>query len=244
MTDVPPPPVPARQYGPPGSYPMPQRSAADRVRDAWQSRGQSDYVFDFASALGWTILTCGFYAIYVVYQLVRRSRDHNLRRIEMLDAATTFAWEQAQARGLADELRPAFERIAPSMATLRALAGEFRDPTLWAVIAFVARGVAEVVTFILLDRDLVTHDYAEGAIEHELADIYSRLDAPLALPDPARLKQRHDYVGRVIATLLTCGIYSFWWERDVMVETNRHFRQNWIWEDDLATSVQQLMRTT
>ena len=98
------PPPPPSAFPPPAAYPpaappvyapqMAMPSAADRVRNAWHGRAESDYIFDFATALGWTILTCGFYAIYVVYQLVRRSREHNLRRIELLDAATTFAWEQ------------------------------------------------------------------------------------------------------------------------------------------------------
>jgi len=177
---------------------------------------------------------------------VRRSRDHNLRRIELLDAATTLAWEQAQSRGLAEELRPSFERIAPQMAVLRSQASKFRDPTVWMVIALIAYFVSAslivpIVVFILLDGDLIAHDHAEGAIETELSTIYARLGAPVAPPDPARLKGPHNYVGRVIATIFTCGIYSLWWEYNVMTEGNTHFMENWKWEDDLARSVQQLI---
>jgi hypothetical protein len=211
------------------------------VRFAWQRRHESDYVFDFWSALGWTILTCGYYLVYVVYQLVRRSRDHNLRRIELLDAATTFAWERANAQGLAEELRPNFERIATSMATLRHQATQSRDPIVFLIIAIFATGITQIVAYILLDGDLVTHDFAEGAIEAELTTIYGRLGASVAPPDPNRLKAKHNYAGRVIATLLTCGIYLFWWTYDVMVEGNRHFEHNWRWEDDLAASVQGLL---
>jgi hypothetical protein len=211
------------------------------VRFAWQRRHESDYVFDFWTALGWTILTCGVYLIYVIYQLVRRSRDHNLRRIELLDAATTFAWERATARGLADELRPSFERIATNMATLRQQATQSRDPVLFMVIAIFATGITQIVAYILLDGDLVTHDFAEGAIETELSTIYGRLGASIAPPDPSRLKAKHNYAGRVVASLLTCGIYLFWWTYDVMVEGNRHFEHNWRWEDDLAASVQGLL---
>ena len=34
------------------------------------------------TALGWTVLTLGIYSFYVFYQLVRRMRDHNARRVE------------------------------------------------------------------------------------------------------------------------------------------------------------------
>jgi hypothetical protein len=239
----PPAPVPAP---PPVAYPAPAIAPADRVRAAWQRRNDTDYIFSFWTALGWSILTCGVYTIYVLYQLVRRSRDHNLRRIELLDAATTLAWEQAQARGLAEELRPSFERIAPQMAVLRNQASKFRDPTVWMVIALIAYFVSAsfivaIVVFILLDGDLIAHDHAEGAIETELSTIYARLGAPVTPPDPARLKGPHNYVGRVIATIFTCGIYSLWWEYNIMTEGNTHFTENWKWEDDLARSVQQLI---
>ena len=256
MSDLPPPPDPGmpnpfpqpaqppQQQGPPPAPPVPVPPIpppAERVRIAWHRRSESDYIFDFATALGWTILTCGLYLVYIVYQLMRRSRDHNLRRVEMLDAATTFAWEQAQAKGLSDELRPAFERIGPQMAILRNQSAQFRDPTVWAIIAIFARGIAEIIAYILLDGDLITHDHAEGAIENELAAIYTRLGAPVAAPDPSRLKAAHNYVGRVVAAVFTCGIYTFFWMYDVMTEGNTHFQMNWQWEDDLAASVQQLM---
>jgi hypothetical protein len=216
-------------------------NAPDRLRIAWQRRHDSDYIFSFWTALGWTILTCGFYAIYVVYQLVRRSRDHNFRRMELLDAATTFAWEQAQAQGLEEELRPNFERIGASMQTLRIQSTQFRDPVVWLILAVVARFIVEIVAFVLLDGDLVTHDYAEGAIETELSIIYGRLGATLPPPNPARLKGRQNYVGRIIATIFTFGIYGLWWEYDVMTEGNRHFEENWRWEDDLAAATQTLL---
>jgi hypothetical protein len=236
----PPPPVVSYQTDVPPGAP-PQLPPADRIRNAWHARSQSDYIFNFATALGWTLLSCGFYTVYVVYQLMRRDRDHNLRRIELLDAATTFAWQEAHSKNLGDELRPSFDRINTHMTALRGLTTQFRDPGIWAIITLLARNVGELLAFIFIDMDLVTHDYAEGAIEYELAAIYTRLGTPVAMPDPNRLKARHNYVGRVIAALLTCGIYTFWWEYDVMTEGNRHFQANWAWEDSLANAVQQLM---
>ena len=42
------------------------------------------------------------------------------------------------------------------------------------------RRSSTIIMFILLDGDLFTHDRAEGAIEHELSVIYTRLGAPVA----------------------------------------------------------------
>jgi hypothetical protein len=225
----------------PSSVPVPVPSAADRVRNAWQRRHDTDYIFEFWTALGWTILTCGIYAFYVLYQLMRRDRDHVQRRVELLDAATTFAWEQAHAQGVADELTPAFERIAPNMAQLRSQTTQFRDPVVWTILDVISGGIARIVAYVLMDGDLVTHDHAEGAVEAELSEIYSRLGPSTASPDPSRLKGRHNYVARILVTIVTCGIYGFWWLYDVMVEWNRHFEHNWAWEDVVAASVQNLV---
>jgi hypothetical protein len=240
-----PPPPPATAGGPPAGWvPATQPSTAERVRIAWQQRHDTDYVFSFWTALGWTVLTLGIYSLYVTYQLLRRDRDHIRRRVELLDAATTFAWEQAHARGGVDDLRPAFERIAPNMAQLRAKTTEFRDPIIWVLLDFISGGIARIVAYVLMDGDLVDHDHAEGAIEAELTDIYAQLGAPMAPPDPARLKGKHNYVGRIIATIASCGIYGLWWLYDVMVEWNRHYEHNWRWEDGAASSVQTLLPAT
>src|SRR5690349_23719572 len=118
----------------PSFPPAPAADPVERARHAYLRRSETDYIFDFWSAFGWTLLTCGIYLIYVVYQLVRRSRDHNLRRLELLDAANAIAWERAVAQGRADELRPSFERVAGHLDGLRRHTHEFRDPVVWMVL--------------------------------------------------------------------------------------------------------------
>lgn len=242
---VPPPdptPAPVPAAAPPGTgWGTPALTSADRVRRAWSDRVRTDYVF----VSPWLnvflmIITCGIYGLYLFYQLVRRSRDHNQRRLELLDAATTFAWEQAYEQGVADELRPHFERIAGHLQPLRAMTTEFRDPAIWLVLALIASGIAQIVAFVLLDGDLIKHDRAEGAVEAELAAIYARLGQPLPPSDPNRVKGPDNYVGRVIATVASCGFYSFWWWVDQQNDGDRHYAQNWPWEDALAQAVNTL----
>jgi hypothetical protein len=242
MDPVPyPPPIPP--VAPPYP-PAPVFRPEERVRAAYHRQHETDYIFDFWTAFGWSVLTCGIYLVYVVYQLVRRSREHNLRRLELLDAANAVAWERATAQGLADELRPNFERVAAHLEGLRRLTHEFRDPTVWLVLMIVGvvvgfSGIVEIVAFVLLDGDLVKHDYDEGGAENELSYIYTRLGTPVASPDPGRLHQPENYVGRILATIFTCGIYGIWWMYNIMDDGNRHFRTNWEWEHSLAAAVQQ-----
>ena len=92
----------------------------------------------------------------------------------------------------------------------------------------------------------VTYDsmpVAQTMMGNPTSEIYNRLGAATAPPDPARLSGRQNYVARIIVTIVTCGIYGFWWLYDLMIEWNQHFEHNWRWEDGLAASVQTLLPT-
>ena len=226
---------PAGTAGIPGPPPL---SAAERVRLAAQQRGESDYIFSYWSALGWTILTLGIYSFYVFYQLVRRMRDHNVRRLELLDAATTAAWEQAGRQGLQQELTPSFQRAQGHLAELREMTQNFREPVIWLLLAIVAQGIVTIIAFVLLDQDLINHDNAEAGAEHELYLIYGRLGHKLPAPDLDRVKEPDNYVGRILAAIFSFSIYMFWWYYNQMDNPNRHFTGNWAQEEALVNAVE------
>jgi hypothetical protein len=213
--------------------------AVDRVHAAWQRRVETDYIFEFWTALGWTILTFGIYGLYVFYQLVRRVRDHNARRVELFDATLGLAWDEAGRRGLQAELQPSFERAEAHMVVLRAMTGEFRDPVIWLLLAIIT-GVAQIVAFVLLDQDLVKHDRSEVGVEYELSVIFGRFGQVVPAPDQGRVKGENNYAGRIIATIASLGIYALWWYYDQMTEPNRNFQANWPEEDALVAAVQAL----
>ena len=230
--------MPGHPVAPPAAPGPPAPNAVERVRVAVQRRGESDYIFHYWTALGWTVLTLGIYGFYVFYQLVRRMRDHNARRLEVLDAALTAAWEQAGRGGLQQELAPSFERAAGHLAVLRQMTSDFRDPAVWMVLSILARGIVEIVAFILLDQDLIRHSQAEAAAGQELSLIYGRLGHPLPAPANGPVKGPDNYAGRVVAAIVTLGIYMLWWFYDQMEAPNRHFISNWAEEDELAAAVQ------
>jgi hypothetical protein len=215
----------------------PQMTAAERVRVAARRQEETDYIFHYWTALGWTILTFGIYGFYVFYQLIRRMRDHNARRLELLDAATTVAWEQAGRQGLQQEMAPSFERAAGHLAVLRQMTGDFREPVIWLVLAILARGITEIIGFVLLDQDLIKHSHAEAGAGHELSVIYDRLGQHVPSPDQDQVKGPDNYVGRILAAIFTLGIYMFWWFYNQMDEPNRHFTSNWTQEDNLVNAV-------
>jgi hypothetical protein len=209
------------------------------------ARAQTDYYFEgMGMVIFLTIITCRIYLYYVFYQLMRRMRDHNRRRLDLLESATELAWQQAGERGIAEELRPDFERIALNLGVMRQLTTDFRDPVIWLVLALVAGGIAEIIGFVFLDGDLIKHDQAEGAVEAELSAIFARLGQNVPAPDPGRQKGPQNYAGRIIATVASCGVYGLWWLYDQMDDVNKHFLWNWPWEDALAGAVHNMAPET
>jgi hypothetical protein len=206
--------------------------AGERLREAWHRRADTDYRFEFWTALGWTILTFGIFSYYVAYQLCRRMKEHNIRRLQLLEATNELAWQRAVATGRSEELTPAFQRVAAHLDVLRRMTTDFRDPGLWLVIVLLSSGIGLIVLYVLLDQDLVKHAHAEAGAEAELAAIARALGAPLppTLPSPV-LRGQHNYAGRVVAVLGTCGIYAYWWLFNLMDDGNRHFERDWSWED-------------
>jgi hypothetical protein len=225
--------------GQPPPY-IPALAPADRARAAVQDRARTDYIFDFWTALGWSLLTFGVYGYYVFYQLVRRMRDHNARRLELLDAALSLAWEEAGRRRLQAELTPSFQRASAHLAVLRKMTSDFRDPAIWLVLSLLAGGIVQIVAFVLLDQDLVKHGRAEAGADQEVAAIYQRLGASLGPPGGSWAKDQHNYLGRIVATFFSFGLYSLWWYHDMMKEPNLHFQSNWAGEDALLSALQGL----
>jgi hypothetical protein len=252
---------------PAGGFGVPTVPPIERLHTAYQRRHETDYIANFWSALGWGILTVGFFYLYMYYQLIRRMRDHNARRLDLLDAANAYAWEVAGRRGLQEELRPHFERTAGDLDSLRLLGTKLKGPVVWLLIYIAAFWFTSarlnpaplisytlsaggilwgmIVVFVVycgLDGNLIRHDLAEGGVEAELATIYTWLGQPLPQPDPARIKGRHNYVARIIVSIVTVGIYLLWWTHNIMNEPNRHFEINWVWEDSLAHAAQALQQ--
>lgn len=215
---------------------VPSPTAAEQLQQAIRERPSTDYMFAFWSALGWTVLTFGLYSFYVLYQLIRRSRDHNRRRAALFVAAQDLAWQRAVAQGSPERLRSSFQQVHGDVQQLQAMRDDFREPTIWLLLSIVGGGLVWLAGAILLDQDLVRHERHERAAEAGLTAVFAELGVVLPQPAPAG-KQPHNYVGRILAVVFTLGLYSLWWVADVMREGNANFQQGYAWEDALAQSL-------
>ncbi len=218
-------------------------SAAERLRQAVNDRPATDYTFHFWPALGWTVLTFGVYSFYVFYQLMRRSRDHNRRRVALLAAVQDLAAERAAEQGKTEALRSELDRVDADVQQLRAMDNDYRDPSLWLLACVFVNGLAWLAGAVLLDQDRIRHERYERAAAAALTRVFAELGVTLPAPVPAD-KRSHNYVGRLIAVVCSFGLYSLWWVADVMREGNVNFEQDYAWENALATSASAAVEPT
>ena len=84
------------------------------------SAPRSDYRFDFWTAFGWTLLTCGFYGFYVIVPArapLTRSQPPPASRCSTPRPRSRGS--RPTASGVADELQPNFGRISAELGVLR-----------------------------------------------------------------------------------------------------------------------------
>ena len=185
---------------------------------------------------------CGIYGFYVVVPArapLARSQPAPHRDARRRDDVRVAAGRGATASPPSCSRTSGASR--PSSAVLRQQATEFRDPR--RVDADLARRAPRSCTSSCTSSSTATSSPTTGPRARSSTSSRSStrgLGAPVPQPDPSRLKGKHNYVGRIIATIATCGIYALWWQYDVMTEGNVHFEHNWRWEDGLVASVQQL----
>jgi hypothetical protein len=132
-------------------------------------------------------------------------------------------------------MTPSFQRAGSHLAVLRQVTGDFRDPVIWLLLVIVA-DIAQIVAFVLLDQDLIRHSWAEAGAGHELSAIYRRLGQHIP-PGQGPVKRPGNYLGRILATVFTLGIYLLWCHYNQMDQPNKHFASNWAQEDHLVNAV-------
>lgn len=88
------------------------------------------------------------------------------------------------------------------------------------------------------ERSISADARAEAGVEGELSQIYARLGHQLPPPGQGRVKRPDNYVGRIVATIFSFGIYMLWWYCSQMQEPNKHFPISWAQEDERVKAVE------
>lgn len=197
-------------------------------------RTRTDYITDPGIAILLSIITCGIYGLYIIYKLVQRRDEHFRRMAGVVDASIAQLRAKAQGRedAIAGELSQ-LEQIRLQMATMSAE----RGAAIWLVICIFTSLVGYAILYYLLMKDYVEHD----AVEAQFFTVMSSALAKLGLAGQAsqavpNVPQR-EFVTYLILTIVTCGIYGFYWMYVMIKDFNEHFMAQVSWEDFILAAL-------
>ena len=200
-----------------------------------QERVNSDWTTDAGTAVLLTVVTCGIYGLYVFYKLMERRDLHLARVANTVNTAAALLKERAAAAGQA-------ELIAQEVAWIEYVQREMFDQSrergavLWLVLG-IFTGVATWIGYYFIMDDMRKHDALEAQFftltSQALAKMGLASQASQAVPNvPDR-----SFAAYLVLSLVTCGIFGFYWIWALVDDGNRHVEAQVPWEDFIYSAL-------
>jgi len=200
-----------------------------------QERINSDWTTDPGMAVLITIFTCGIYGLYIFYKLMER-RDRHLSRVaNMVNTSVALLKERAAAEGKT-------ELIAQDLAQIEMLQRSIFDESrergavLWLVLG-IFTGIAIWIGYYFIMEDMAAHDELEAQFFTLMSGALAKAglagQTSIAVPNiPER-----NFAVYLIASIFTCGIFSFYWLYVLVDDGNRHVESQVQWEDFIYSAL-------
>ncbi|MHB8894011.1 MAG: DUF4234 domain-containing protein [Candidatus Geothermincolia bacterium] len=200
-----------------------------------QERVNSDWTTDAGMAVLLTIITCGIYGLYIFYKLMERRDMHLARVANMVNTSAALLKEKAAASGQT-------QLIGQELAQMEIVQREMyeqsreRGAVLWLVLGIVT-GIAIWIGFYFIMDDLRKHDSLEAQyftlVSSALAKMGLSGQASQAVPNiPDR-----SFAAYLILSIVTCGIFYFYWQWALVDDGNRHVEAQVQWEDFIYSAL-------
>jgi hypothetical protein len=210
--------------------PCPQPSALDY----WVGqRGMTDYVTDPGTAVLLSVLTCGIYGLFIIYKLVQRRDDHFKRMAAVADSSIQQL--RAKAAGREVEVQAELAQLEGFRDQMLVMAGE-RGAVVWLIICLLT-GVGSFIVYYLLMQDYAQHDTVEAQYFSVMSGALAKLGLAGQAGQAARTIPDREYVTFLLLSLVTCGIYGFYWMYVMVKDFNDHLVAQAAWEDFIAAAL-------
>ncbi len=197
------------------------------------ARTSTDFITEPGMAILLSIVTCGIYGLYIIYKLVQRRDEHFRRMASVADSAIAALREKA--RGREELIAPELAQLEQVRMRMNTMAAE-RGAAIWLLICLLT-GIGSLILYYLLMQDYVQHDQTEAhfftLMSGALAKLGLSAQASQAMPS---VPQR-EFVTFLLLSIVTCGIYGFYWMYVMIKDFNDHFMAQVAWEDFLVQAL-------
>ncbi|MCE4614606.1 MAG: DUF4234 domain-containing protein [Desulfurococcales archaeon] len=114
-----------------------------------------------------------------------------------------------------------------------------RSPVLWTVLSVITGGLLALYVLHFLNKDFYHHDQREFYIWEDLGKAMEKLGQPLSTRTFFRIPDRNTVI-YIVLTLVTAGLFGFYWVYVTTVDPNEHFKQHRLLEGELLDKIEKL----
>lgn len=201
-----------------------------------QQRVTTDWTTEPGMAILLSIVTCGIYGLYVFYKLFERRDLHFARMANMINTSAALLNEKAAAAGKS-------ALIAQEMGQMEMVQREVyeqsreRGAVLWLVLAIFTGGIGTLIGYYLLMDDFARHDQLEAQFFTLASSALAKLGLASQASQASPVIPERNFVTFLLLSIVTCGIYGFYWLYVLVKDGNDQFAAQVQWEDFIYTAL-------
>ncbi|MBN2168783.1 MAG: DUF4234 domain-containing protein [Actinobacteria bacterium] len=200
-----------------------------------QQRVTTDWMTDPGMAVLLTLVTCGIYGLYVFYKLMERRDLHLARMYNVAGTAIALLREKAQAMGKLDVVSQELAQLDNVQRQMYEQSKE-RGAALWLVLGILT-GIAMYIGYYFIMDDFKNHDIAEAQFFTLMSGALAKLGLSSQPSQAMRSMPERNFVTFLLLSIVTCGIYYFYWLYVLVLDGNNHFEAQVQWEDFIYTAL-------
>lgn len=200
-----------------------------------QQRVTSDWTTDPGTAVLLTVVTCGIYGLYIFYKLMERRDQHLARMANMVNTSVALLNESAARRGASELIAQELEQIQMVQREMYDQSRE-RGAALWLVIAIIT-GIGTLIGYYFIMDDMARHDQLEARFFTLMSSALAKLGLSAQASQAAPNIPDRNFAAYLLLSLVTCGIFAFYWIYVLVEDGNRHIEAQVPWEDFLYSAL-------
>ncbi len=200
-----------------------------------QQRVTSDWTTDPGMAVLLTIITCGIYGYYVFYKLMDRRDQHLARMANTVNTSVAILREKAAAAGSEELISQELQQLEYVQREMYEQSRE-RGAALWLVIAILT-GIGVLIGYYLIMDDMKRHDELEAHYFTMMSYALTRMGLSAQASQAAPNMPERNFVTYLLLSIVTCGIFSFYWLYCLVKDGNEHVLAQVQWEDYIYSAL-------
>ncbi len=200
-----------------------------------QERVNSDWTTDAGTAVLLTIITCGIYGLWIFYKLMDRRDMHLARVANMVNTSVALLQEKAAASGNAGLIGQELAHLEMVQREMYEQSRE-RGAALWLVLGILT-GIAVWIGFYFIMDDLSRHDQLEAQYFTLMSGALAKLGLASQASQASPSIPERSFPLYLILSIVTCGIFYFFWQYYLVDDGNKHVEAQVQWEDFIYSAL-------